>query len=101
MLLELSVIPLGRGRSISGDVAELLKIIDASGLDYRLTAAGTILEGNWDQAMDVARRCHEAMRKKTERVVTLIKIDDYGERTGRLAHAVAAVEQKAGKQLKK
>ena len=30
MLLELSVIPLGRGRSISGDVADLMKIIDAS-----------------------------------------------------------------------
>ena len=47
MLLELSVIPLGRGRSISADVAELLKIIDSSGLDYRITAAGTIIEGNW------------------------------------------------------
>jgi uncharacterized protein (TIGR00106 family) len=101
MLFELSVIPLGRGRSISGDVAELLKIIDASGLDYRLTAAGTILEGDWDRVMDVARRCHETMRKRTERVVTLIKIDDYGERTGRLAEAVASVEQKAGKRLKK
>ena len=49
MLLELSVIPLGRGRSISADVADLVKIIDASGLDYRLTAAGTIIEGTWDQ----------------------------------------------------
>jgi uncharacterized protein (TIGR00106 family) len=101
MLLELSVIPLGRGRSISADVAELLKVIDASALDYRLTAAGTILEGNWDQVMGVARECHETMRKKTERVVTLIKIDDYGERTGRLAQAIASVEKKAGKPLKK
>lgn len=46
MLHELSVIPLGRGRSVSGDIAELVKIIPASGLDYRRTAAGTILEGN-------------------------------------------------------
>jgi len=101
MLLELSVIPLGRGRSISADIADLVKIIDASGLDYRLTAAGTILEGNWEQLMDVARKCHAEMRKKTERVVTFIKVDDYGDRTGRLNAAVASVEAKAGKPLKK
>jgi uncharacterized protein (TIGR00106 family) len=101
MLLELSVIPLGRGRSISADVADLVKIIDASGLDYRLTAAGTILEGSWEQIMDVARKCHAEMRKKTERVVTFIKVDDYAERTGRLTAAIASVETKVGKALKK
>lgn len=101
MLLELSVIPLGRGRSISADVADLVKIIDASGLDYRLTAAGTIIEGTWDQVMGVARNCHAEMRKKTERVVTYIKLDDYAGRTGRLAGAVASVEQKVGKPVKK
>src|SRR5215469_3300930 len=101
MLLELSVIPLGRGRSISADLADLMKIIDASGLDYRLTAAGTILEGSWDKLMDVARKCHAEMRKKTERVVTLMKVDDYEERTGRLAAAVTSVEQKVGRSLKK
>ena len=101
MLLELSVIPLGRGRSISADLADLMKIIDASGLDYRLTAAGTILEGTWDQVMDVAKKCHSEMLRKTERVITLMKVDDYAERTGRLAAAVASVEQKTGKPLKK
>jgi uncharacterized protein (TIGR00106 family) len=101
MLLELSVIPLGRGRSISADVADLVKIIDASGLDYRLTAAGTILEWSWEQIMDVARKCHAEMRKKTERVVTFIKVDDYAERTGRLTAAIASVETKVGKALKK
>jgi uncharacterized protein (TIGR00106 family) len=101
MLLELSVIPLGRGRSISSDVADLVKIIDASGLDYRLTAAGTILEGGWDQVMEVARKCHAEMRKKAERVVTFMKVDDYGDRTGRLTAAVASVEAKVGKPVKK
>ncbi len=101
MLLELSVIPLGRGRSISADLADLVKIIDASGLDYRVTAAGTILEGTWDQLMDVARKCHAEMRKKTERVVTFMKVDDYDERSGRLTAAVISVEKKVGKSLKK
>jgi uncharacterized protein (TIGR00106 family) len=101
MLLELSVIPLGRGRSISADVADMVRIIDASGLDYRLTAAGTILEGSWEQLMDVARKCHSEMRKKAERVVTFMKVDDYGVRTGRLTAAIASVEAKVSNALKK
>ena len=101
MLMELSAIPSGRGRSISADVADSVKIIDASSLDYRLTAAGTILEGSWEQVIDVAQKCHAAMRKKTERVVTFMKVDDYAERTGRLTGAVASVEAKVGKAVKK
>jgi len=101
MLLELSVIPLGRGRSISADIVDLVRIIDASGLDYRLTAAGTIIEGGWDQLMDVARKCHTEMRKKTERVITFMKLDDYGDRTGMLTEAIASIEGKLGRSVKK
>ncbi len=101
MLLELSVIPLARGRSISADLADLVKLIDASGLDYRLTAAGTIIEGTWDQVMDIAKKCHSEMRKKTERVITLMKVDDYAERSGRLTAAVESVEKKMGRAAKK
>jgi uncharacterized protein (TIGR00106 family) len=101
MLLELSVIPLGRGRSISGDIVGLVRIIDASGLDYRLTAAGTIIEGRWDELMDLARKCHAEMRQKTERVITFMKVDDYADRAGRLTGAIASVEGKFGKPLKK
>jgi len=32
MVLELTIIPLGRGCSITGDIADLVKIIEASGL---------------------------------------------------------------------
>ena len=51
--------------------------------------------------MDVARKCHVEMRKKTERVITFMKMDDYGERTGRLTAAVASVEGKVGRPVKK
>ncbi len=101
MLLELSVIPLGRGRSISADIADLVKIIEASHLDYRLTATGTIIEGTWEQLMAVAHKCHCEMRSKTERVITLMKLDDYEDRTGRLTATITAVEAKVGKPVKK
>jgi len=101
MLMELSVIPVARGPSVSGDIAELVKLIDASGLDYRLTPTGTIIEGDWDALLDLAKKCHYHMRAKTARVITLMKVDDYAERSGRLTAAVESVEKKLGKQVKK
>ena len=70
-------------------------------MDYRLTAAGTIIEGSWDELMKVAKNCHDEMRKKTERVITMMKVDDYADRRHRLAAAVESVEKKLGKALKK
>ena len=99
MLLELNVIPLGRGRSIGSDIAEVVKIIDASGVDYKLTAEGTILEGDWDRVMNVAKKCHEEMRTKTDRVITIMHADDYEGRVGRLDASVDSIERKLGKQL--
>lgn len=99
--MELSVVPLGRGPSIGADIADLVKLIDSSGLDYRLTAAGTIVEGNWDELLGLAKRCHAAMRQKTRRVITSIKIDDYEGRSGRLASMVRSIEEKVGKPVRK
>jgi uncharacterized protein (TIGR00106 family) len=101
MLMELSVIPLGRGCSISADLADVLKRIDSSGLDYRLTPTGTVVEGEADALFALAKSCHAAMREKTDRVITLIKLDDYAGRTGRIAAAVESVAEKAGKPLRK
>lgn len=101
MLLELSVIPVARGPSVSADVAELIKIIDASGLDYRLTPTGTIIEGDWEALMELAKKCHANMRAETARVITLMKVDDYEQRRGRLTAAVESVEKKLGKPVKK
>jgi uncharacterized protein (TIGR00106 family) len=101
MLMELNIVPLGRGESVSTDLAAVLKIIDASGLDYRLTATGTNVEGSWEQLMEVARKCHEETRKNARRVLTTIKIDDYDQRTGRLTAMVKSVEGKVGKELRK
>jgi uncharacterized protein YqgV (UPF0045/DUF77 family) len=40
--MELTIIPLGSGRSLSGAIADLVKIIEGSRLDYRMTAFGTL-----------------------------------------------------------
>jgi len=101
MLMELTIIPLGGRRSISGDIAELVKTIEGSRLDYRTTAFGTLVEGSWDQFVALAKKCHFAVRNKSERVLTMIRIDDYGKRTGEIEGAVNRVEKKLGRAVKK
>jgi uncharacterized protein (TIGR00106 family) len=101
MVMELTIIPLGGGRSISGDIADLVVIIEGSGLDYRMTAFGTLIEGSWDQLMDLAKQCHFETRKKNERVLTMMRLDDYGEGTGEIGGAVNRVERKLGRTVKK
>ena len=52
MLAELEIIPIGtKSASLSGLLAEVAKLIDASGLDYRVGPMGTVVEGEWDQIM--------------------------------------------------
>ena len=76
MMVELSILPIGRDIHLSKHVAEALKIVHASGLEYRLTPMGTLLLGEWEPVMSVVRRCHEAVRQHNDRVITKIKIDD-------------------------
>ena len=58
-------------------------------------------EGSWDQLVDLARRCHVEMRKKTERVITSMKVDDYAYQAGTLTGAIASIEGKLGKPVRK
>ncbi len=101
MLMELTVIPLGRGRSLSGDLAKIVGLIDDSKLPYKVTEFGTLIEGSWEELMDIAKRCHTAIRKKTDRVLVLIRLDDYGDRTDLLSTTIAHVEKHLGRPVKK
>ena len=100
MLAEFSIYPM-RAEHMSRDVAKVIETLEGMGLKYHLGPMSTAVEGSWEQVIDVAQKCHAAMRKKTERVVTFMKVDDYAERTGRLTGAVASVEAKVGKAVKK
>ena len=100
VLLEFSMYPIGKGESVSRYVARSLDIIDRSGLDYRLHAMGTVIEGDWDECMAVVRKCYEAMRKDCGRVECAIKIDYRRGRRGRLKTKVASVEKRLGRKLK-
>ncbi|MEW6201214.1 MAG: MTH1187 family thiamine-binding protein [bacterium] len=101
MIVEFSVVPIGAGESLSEYIAEVAGIVDGSGLNYQITAMGTIVEGNWDEVMSLIKRCHDRVHEKAARVYTKITIDDRAGVSGQLKGKVASVEQKAGKTFKK
>ena len=101
MIVEFSVVPIGKGESVSQYVAECLKIVEASGIDYRLNPMGTVLEGDYDQVMDVVRKCHMRVMELSPRVITSVKIDDRRGRKNMLSGKIQSVEKALGKELRK
>lgn len=100
VLLELSVVPLGEGVSVSRYVARCLDIIDSSGLDYRLNAMGTIVEGQLDDVLDVLRQCIEVTAEQCDRVTCTAKFDYRKGAHGRLAGKIASVQDKVDRPLR-
>ncbi len=101
VLLEFSMSPLGMGESVSQYVARSVRIIQQSGLDYRIHAMGTIVEGQLDQVLDVMKRCLEAMATDCDRITCAAKLDYRKGYQGRLESKVASVEELLGESLKK
>jgi uncharacterized protein (TIGR00106 family) len=101
MIAEFSIIPIGKGESLAGLVAKVVDIIDGSGLPYKLTAMGTIVEGEWDDVLELIKECHRKMRQSSSRVITTITIDDREKAKGRIEGKVEEVEEILGRRLKK
>jgi uncharacterized protein (TIGR00106 family) len=96
MVFEVSVIPVGGDSHMSDELAGVLSVIDRSGLPYQLGPGSTCIEGDWEEAIAVVRDCHREARRRSKHVVTLVKIEDDGQR-GKLASNVSSIEKKAGR----
>lgn len=96
MMVEFSIVPLGRSASVSDVIAQVLKIVMDSGVRYKANPMGTVIEGEWDELMGLVKKCHDEAMRDAERVVTSIKIDDYKGKGYRLEKKLESVEQKLG-----
>jgi len=102
MLAAFSIIPVGSGVSISKYVAIAAKIIDKSGLDYRINSMATVVEGDSDEIFALIEKCHKAVMAEAARVLITITIDDRKDKKPpRIEKKLQSVEEKVGKILKK
>jgi uncharacterized protein (TIGR00106 family) len=101
VMVEFSIIPVGKGPSLSPVIARVLKIVVDSGLNYKANPMGTVVEGDWDQVMGIIKKCHDEVMKDSERVLTSIKIDDRKGTESRIEKKLESVEKKIRMKLKK
>lgn len=101
MLASFSVAPMEVQGGVKDLIAEVLRIVDKSGLDYELGAMQTTMEGSAEQVMETILACHRRMLELSPRVLTHIAIDDRQGATGRLQGKVRDVEEVLGKKLRR
>ncbi len=83
-IAEISVVPLGTETpSLSKYVARAVKVLQQEKeLKYEITSMGTIIEGDLDKILAVAKKMHEEVfAEGVARVITIIKIDDRRDKT--------------------
>jgi uncharacterized protein (TIGR00106 family) len=102
MLAEFSIFPLDQGGTgLSRFVAESIKIVENSGLEYSVHAMGTLIEGPAERVFDVIRTCHQNMASQCDRVITTVRIDDRKGALGSMVKKVESVEKKLGHEIRK
>jgi uncharacterized protein (TIGR00106 family) len=97
VLAAFSVTPLGVGESVGEVVAEAVRIVRESGLPNETNAMFTNVEGEWDDVMEVIRRCVDAVAARAPRVSVVIKIDHRPDAGGDALHRkMETIERELG-----
>lgn len=95
VMIDLCVVPMGVGVSVSEYVAECHRIIQKSGLKSALHAYGTNIEGPWDAVFAVVKECHERVHEMgAPRITTTIKAGTRVDRVQTMADKVESVRTK-------
>jgi uncharacterized protein (TIGR00106 family) len=98
VMIDLSVVPIGVGVSLSPYVAACERVIQEAGLRRTLHAFGTNIEGEWEEVMAAVKRCHEVMHAMgAPRVHTTVRIGTRVDRSQSLDDKVRSVERELGR----
>jgi len=95
VMIDLCVVPLGVGVSVSNYIAECEKILHQAGLETHLHAYGTNVAGEWNDVFDAVRRCHERVHELgAPRITSTIKVGTRTDRVQTMAEKIDSVQQK-------
>lgn len=97
VLMEFAMFPTDRGESVSADVSRIIEMIRGSGVAYRLTPMGTVIETpTLDAALEIVQRAHDILDADACRIYATIKLDIRKGRSGRMEGKVRSVTDKIG-----
>jgi uncharacterized protein (TIGR00106 family) len=95
VLVDLTIVPVGVGTSLSRYVAACERVLEEAGLEHVLHANGTNVAGEWDAVFGAIRRCHEVLHELgAPRIHTVINAGTRTDRDQSLADKVASVRAK-------
>jgi len=95
VILDLCVVPVGVGVSVSRYVAACQPILEQAGLQPHLHAYGTTVEGEWDTVFAAVKACHEKLHEMgVPRLSTTIKLGTRTDRSQTIDAKVRSVEEK-------
>ena len=95
VIIDLCVVPIGVGISVSKYVAKCQEIIESAGLKSSLHAYGTNIEGDWDTVFDVVKKCHEKIHEMgAPRITTTIKAGTRNDREQTMEDKIKSVHKK-------
>lgn len=92
VIVDLCVIPMGVGVSVSKEVKQCVDLIKASGLNHTVHAYGTNIEGPWDAVFALVKTCHETLHDSgVARVSSTLKVGTRTDKASTMADKVTAV----------
>lgn len=95
VMIDLCVIPLGVGVSLSKYIAACEEVLTQAGLDHKLHAYGTNIEGDWDTVMAAVKRCHEVVHDMgAPRIATTIRLGTRTDRNQTMSDKINSVRKK-------
>jgi uncharacterized protein (TIGR00106 family) len=95
VIVDLCVIPVGVGVSVSKYVTACVRILREAGLKTQLHSYGTNVEGEWDAVFSAVKRCHEVVHEMgAPRISTIIKAGTRTDREQTMADKVESVQRK-------
>lgn len=95
VLLDLCVVPIGVGVSVSEYIAACQRVLKEAGLKYEMHMYGTNLEGEWDEVMSAVKKCHEVVHQMgAPRISTTIRLGTRTDKNQSMNDKVKSVTQK-------
>lgn len=95
VIVDLCVVPLGVGVSVSKYVALCQQILEAADLKICMHAYGTNIEGEYDQVFAAIRTCHEKIHAAgAPRISTTIKLGSRVDREQTMEDKLRSVAEK-------
>ena len=95
VIVDLCVIPIGVGVSLSRYVAACERVLTEAGLKTQLHANGTNIEGEWEDVFAAIKRCHERVHEMgAPRISSTLRFGTRTDREQTMEDKIKSVQEK-------